>query len=51
VFADVTHDLLVNILGSVDATSNDASLDAAEQILDLVEPRIVGRREMQVRFR
>jgi len=47
--ADIGHDLSVEVgLGFEDAACNEVSLDLGEPDLDLIEPRGIGRGEMEL---
>lgn len=47
--ADIAHDLSVEVgLGFEDAACNEVSLDLGEPDLDLIEPRGIGRGEMEL---
>jgi len=49
VMADIGHDLSVEVgLGFEDAACNEVSLDLGEPDLDLIEPRGIGRGEMEL---
>ena len=49
VMADIAHDLAVEVgLGFEDAACNEISLDLGEPDLDLIEPRGIGRGEMEL---
>src|SRR5260370_39580236 len=51
VLTDVSHELSLQIRdGSEYASGDDVALDLAEPQLHLIEPRRVGRREVQVNF-
>ena len=49
---DVTHDLAREIaLGSEDAARDQVAFDLREPVLDLVQPRRIGGREVQMDLR
>ncbi len=49
VFADIAHDFLVEIFGrSNGAASNDIALNPGEPVLDLIEPRRIRWRVMNL---